>query len=218
MLTAAPDPLVVQGAKQLGEHGGHLRPVGLERIAPAQEVTPVATHARYVKTLEQADAVDPTGRLRCILSIARYTGRRETAVCSVTADAVLLAPDRIGRRLAELGRDEGLAAHMPNGAIHWPGDTDKEGVDRVTPLSAAARAALDAYLRQNPKVGSVPLFPAERNVDQPVTRTTATGWLLKAERRAGLPKLAGAAYHPYRRLWASERAELPDMAGGRIRR
>jgi hypothetical protein len=46
----------------------------------------------------------------------------------------------------------------------------------------------------------------------------AKKWLLRAEKRAGLPKLKGGLWHPYRRLWASERKHLPDVdvaaAGG----
>jgi hypothetical protein len=41
---------------------------------------------------------------------------------------------------------------------------------------------------------------------------------LKAERLAELPKLRGGLWHPYRRLWATERKHLPDRdvaaAGG----
>ena len=32
---------------------------------------------------------------------------------------------------------------------------------------------------------------------------------MKAEKFAGLPKLAGGQFHPYRRLWATERKDLP---------
>jgi integrase len=173
---------------------------------------PVATHARFLRTLEHADAVDAQGRFRCILTLARHTGRREAAVCSLRLDSLLLSQDRIAARLAELGKDEGLAAHMPAGAIHWRGETDKEGVDRVTPLSSAAREAVDVYLRRYKAVGAVPLFPSNVDAMAPVTTSTATAWLLRAEKRAGLPKLAGGMYHPYRRLWASERAHMPDMA------
>ncbi len=46
----------------------------------------------------------------------------------------------------------------------------------------------------------------------------ASVWLLKAEKLGGLPKLQGGCWHPYRRLWASERKHLPDVdvaaAGG----
>jgi hypothetical protein len=46
----------------------------------------------------------------------------------------------------------------------------------------------------------------------------ATHWLHCAETLAGLPRLEGGAYHPFRRLWASERRHLPAqgvaVAGG----
>ena len=39
-----------------------------------------------------------------------------------------------------------------------------------------------------------------------------------AERRAGLPKLKGGLWHPYRRMWATARGHLPlkdvAVAGG----
>lgn len=43
-------------------------------------------------------------------------------------------------------------------------------------------------------------------------------WLMKAERLAGVPKLKYGRFHPYRRLWASERKDDSDVdvaaAGG----
>ena len=43
-------------------------------------------------------------------------------------------------------------------------------------------------------------------------------WFLNAEKLAALPKVAGGVFHPYRRLWATERKHLPDVdvcaAGG----
>ena len=40
-------------------------------------------------------------------------------------------------------------------------------------------------------------------------RETAAKWLLRAEKLAKLPKLAGGVFHCYRRLWATERRHLP---------
>ena len=34
-------------------------------------------------------------------------------------------------------------------------------------------------------------------------------WLMEAERLAGLPKLEQGRWHPYRRLWATERKHVP---------
>jgi hypothetical protein len=43
-------------------------------------------------------------------------------------------------------------------------------------------------------------------------------WLKQAEKVAGLPKLTGGLWHPYRRKWGTERKALPlpdvAMAGG----
>jgi hypothetical protein len=48
-----------------------------------------------------------------------------------------------------------------------------------------------------------------QNPERPLHRTTVSGWLKRAERLAGLPKLHGGSWHPYRRRWASERKHLP---------
>lgn len=67
-------------------------------------------------------------------------------------------------------------------------------------------------------MGDVPLFPAPRDTSKCLRRETAATWLIKAESLAGLPKINGGVYHPYRRLFASERRHLPDLdvaaAGG----
>ncbi|MEX2584295.1 MAG: hypothetical protein WD766_13585, partial [Gemmatimonadota bacterium] len=90
--------------------------------------------------------------------------------------------------------------------------------------------ALDAYLRRNPRIGDVPLFPApgprvkkdakpaQDRPEVPMGRETAAKWLVKAEGLAKLPKLVGGVFHPYRRLWATERKGMADTdvaaAGG----
>ena len=49
-------------------------------------------------------------------------------------------------------------------------------------------------------------------------RMSASGWLLEAERLAGLEKQDGSLWHAYRRKWATERKHLPNVdvaaAGG----
>ena len=107
---------------------------------------------------------------------------------------------------------------MPHGAIRWSDETDKEGFLFIAPLSEQAREEIDLYLRKNPRVGDVPLFPAARNGLKAIRRDVAARWLIKAEEKAKLPKLKRGVYHPYRRLWASERKALPSKdvahAGG----
>jgi hypothetical protein len=120
---------------------------------------------------------------------------------------------------------------MPCGAIHWREDADKQGLLFITPLSVEARAEIDRYLHRAARVGDVPLFPApgrkrKKNAPRPIRpvaertipRETAAKWLVRAERLAGLPKLRGGVFHPYRRLWAIERRHVPAIdvaaAGG----
>jgi integrase len=107
-----------------------------------------------------ADSVDSSGRLRCILALARYTGRRESALCAIRANDLLLTAERIRAALAEAGMNERLADHMPHGAIRWRAETDKQGFLFISPISSPAREALEMYLRQSPRMGDVPLFQA----------------------------------------------------------
>ena len=179
---------------------------------------PIASHERYTRTQEHTDTVDPEGRLRCILALARLTGRRESAICGLRASDVLRDDVAVAKELAEAGMDERIASHMPHGAIRWSAERDKEGSLFIAPLSEQAREELDRYLRKNPRVGDVPLFPAACNGQRTMRRDVAARWLLKAEKMAELPKLQRGVYHPYRRLWASERKALPSKdvahAGG----
>jgi integrase len=179
---------------------------------------PVASHERFIRTLEQAGIIDPRGRLACILTLARHTGRRAEAICSLRASDVLLTRDQAARTLASMGRDESRAETWLHGAIRWRAENDKQGFDEIAPLGTAARRAIDDYLALEPRLGDVALFPAERDFDSPMRRDVASRWLLKAEKLAKLPKLEHGVFHCYRRLWAMERKNLPDVdvaaAGG----
>ena len=179
---------------------------------------PVASHQRFLETLKHVDTVDPMGRLHCILILARYTGRRESAICHLRASDFLRNETAIRETLASMGMDENSAKHMPHGAIRWREAEDKMGYATVTPISDRTRQGLDAYLASSPRMGDVPLFPSPRKPDLVIRRDLTARWLLKAESLAKLPKLRGGVFHPYRRLWATERKHLPDqdvaVAGG----
>ena len=190
----------------------------LKRPKPKNVRRPVASHDRYVRTLQQADAVDPEGRLACMLTLARYTGHRENAICQLRANDFLRTKEDVRAALGALGFDERQADYFPHGGLHWRARSDKMGNDSVTPLAPDARAALDAYLARNPRLGEAPLFPGPRDAGQPILADLAGRWLMQAEELAGLPSLSCGRWHPYRRLWATERRHLPAQdvaaAGG----
>ena len=129
---------------------------------------PVASHSRFTATLEHVDAVDSGGRLRCILTLARYSGRRESAICKLRASDFLRDADAIRAALGSMGFDPERAQHMPHGAIRWRDENDKMGFAAIAPLGAAARAALDAYMAVSPRVGDAWLFPAPQHDTKPL--------------------------------------------------
>jgi len=179
---------------------------------------PIASEARYSASREAADRVDPEGRIRAMLAIARYTGRRINSICSLMASDVLWTGEDVAEALAALGTDVRLAEHYAHGALRWSEEADKIGQAWITPISPDLRAELELYRSRRPVIGEAPLFAAPNNPRLPFDSDLAGKWLVRAEKRAKLPKLAGGRWHPYRRLFATELAHVPAkvaaMLGG----
>ena len=179
---------------------------------------PVASEARYLASRDAADEVDPKGRIRAMLAIARYTGRRINSICSLMASDVLWTGDDVTAALAALGADVRLAEHYSHGALRWSEEADKIGQAWITPIAPDLRTELELYRSRRPAIGDAPLFPAPKKPGEPFDSDLAGKWLVRAEKLAGLPKLAGGRWHPYRRLFATELAHVPAktaaMLGG----
>ena len=169
---------------------------------------PVATHERYVALRAVTDDVpmeirwggrrqEQRSYLSELLDLANYTGRRIRAICSL--------------RYEDLALEE-----PPFGAIRWPATTDKTGRATTAPIHPVVRDALDRAASR--ALDSEFLFPSPSDPNKPVTRYLASKWLQKAEKLAGLERLDGGLWHPFRRKWATERKHLPDVdvaaAGG----
>ncbi|MCH7972194.1 MAG: hypothetical protein IH960_14320 [Chloroflexi bacterium] len=77
---------------------------------------------------------------------------------------------------------------------------------------------MDRYLSRSLILGDAPLFPAPRKPAEHFDSDLAGKWLVRAEKKAKLPKLIGGRWHPYRRLFATELAHVPAkvaaMLGG----
>ena len=76
--------------------------------------------------------------------------------------------------------------------------------------------------KTHPDIGPSLLFPRPQRQRQrggPATRHVAAWWLKKAFRRGKLQRRSGSLWHTFRRVWATERKDLPlrDVAavGGR---
>lgn len=137
-----------------------------------------------------------------VFEIIVGTGRRVRAVLALRREGLELEP----------------TPTCPYGAIVWPEDTDKQGKRWRCPISARVREALESAIRKRPRVGDGPLFPSPQDVDKPVRYELACKWLRQAEEAAELEPLKRGRWHPYRRLWATCRKDLPDVdvaqAGG----
>ena len=68
---------------------------------------------------------------------------------------------------------------------------------------------LDAIRRDRPGLGNTFLFPSPSNPNQPIDKTTAYRWFIRAEKLAGLPHLKQGAWHMERRSFATRRKHRP---------
>ncbi|HEY7393957.1 MAG TPA: tyrosine-type recombinase/integrase, partial [Gemmatimonadaceae bacterium] len=113
-----------------------------------------------------------------------------------------------GRRIGAIRQLRWEDIDYATPAITWRADADKMGVLWTTDLAAPLVAELRRFQARLAGVGGW-VFPALQFPDQPTDRWGMVKWLLEAERDAGLPKLIGGVWHPYRRKWAMERKHWP---------
>lgn len=189
---------------------------GLEIPKEANPSRPVATHDRVdairavyrdvtMRLERDSDRQQVESWLPEIFELVVGTGRRISAVCAL--------------RVENLERERTPKA--PHGAIVWPEDTDKMGKRWRCPISERVREAVEGAMfkrRRQGLVGEGPLFPSAEDPNEPVSYYTARVWLEEAEELAEVEPQEGGLWHPYRRLWASSRKDLPNVdvarAGG----
>lgn len=175
---------------------------------PRARRRPVATQQRYHATMVamirlEEEAADADARVRwwkmqLALRLAEATGRRIGAIRLLRWEDVEFA----------------------EGTIRWRAEADKRGHELVVPVPGELLADILAYgchIRdcvpaEAPSEGF--LMPAAENAERAMDRHLFDHWLRIAEAVAGLPKLEGGLWHPYRRKWASERKHHPlaDLA------
>ena len=131
-----------------------------------------------------------------------------------------------GRRLSAVRQLRYSDLHLerdetqPEGAILWPGATDKQGLERYSPLTERSRAAIDRVLARRPVIGDALLFPSPKNPLVAISADRLREWLKKAEELAGLEPQRRTLWHAYRRAYVTRltEANVPDAfiaaAGG----
>lgn len=201
--------------------------------AAAHVLRPVADVRRFELCMEYAHILDdPTGHrsgpvlpvparsgvFRVILFLARNTGRRVGAVRKLRFAHILRTEEQVREALAAApGHEESWAADWPFGAIAWVSENDKKRYIRIMPISQRTREVLDEYIAQHyDGEDSGFLFPSLiGDPKKPIASSTLAEWLDEVEvfvraRGIVLPKLRQGQYHPFRRMWRSERSGAFD--------
>lgn len=134
-----------------------------------------------------------------LLDVVVGTGRRIGAVCGLRWRDLHLEPTE----------------EAPYGSIAWPRQTDKQDEPWRAPLTPKAREALLRARERFPGIADAPVFPKPTDRSRTCIRGSAHRWLKDAETDAELEPMDGGAWHPYRRMWATERMHLPRQAVAR---
>ena len=170
---------------------------------PVDRRRPVATHERFEATLAsmrhlRAKAATPAAERRWL--------RMELA---------LILAEATGRRLGAIGLLRWEDIDWDGRSLTWRAEADKRQREWDTPIPAALFCALREYaVALTGRAGGLDalegqVFAAEKVPNGVIDRHLFDHWLRVAERAAGLPKLKGGLWHPYRRKWAVERKHHP---------
>jgi integrase len=111
-----------------------------------------------------------------------------------------------GRRRGSVRGLRWSAIDFEAGTIYWDPAFEKTGAAGITPMPQDLRLAMQTFAEV---LGTESdwLFPNAAGTG-PWALKLFDDVLLKAEQEAGLPKLAGGLWHPYRRKWRTERKLL----------
>lgn len=127
------------------------------------------------------DACDPSGLgiLRTIVAVKYHTARRRTAVLGLRCGDVLRDRREVRTTLLRLrgAHRKDWAELFVDGAILFRAELDKNGYERIFPMSPALRAHVDAYIARLECAGystaaEAPLFPRPTDPDVPASENT----------------------------------------------
>ncbi|HSU92217.1 MAG TPA: tyrosine-type recombinase/integrase [Gemmatimonadaceae bacterium] len=158
---------------------------------------------------------------RPIASFERFTATRaamqrlsaeedadEARIRWTKMELALVLAEATGRRLGSIRQLKWDDIDWPASTIHWRAEADKKRREAVIPMPLPLAHELRHFQR---RLGTVSgwIFSSEQEADRPMDRHLFDKWLTRAEKAAGMKKLVGGLWHPYRRAWATARKHLP---------
>lgn len=84
----------------------------------------------------------------------------------------------------------------------------KRGYEATIPVSPEVGLELEGLRKRHPGLGEGFLFPAPNAPDRPLSVQVAAQWLHRAEKLAGLDRIARGGWHALRRRWATARKDM----------
>ena len=133
----------------------------------------------------------------------------------IKIELALVLAEATGRRLGAIRQLRWEDVDWRRRAIRWRAVFDKKGKESVVPIPPKLVADL-RRLRVKLGASTDPtgwVFAGERRPDQPMDRHLFDKWLRVAEEHAGLDKLVGGLWHPYRRKPRRPPQTPPLVAG-----
>jgi integrase len=168
---------------------------GVPRPREQNPRRPVATYDRFIKTR------------RAMQRLARHAASDTERARWIKMELALVLAEATGRRLGSIRQLRWDDIDFEKRTIRWRAEADKKGRESTIPVTAKLVEELRDFRRRLCAVGGW-VFTGERLPDQPMDRHLFDRWLAVAEQAAGVPKLEGGLWHPYRRKWATERKHL----------
>jgi integrase len=147
---------------------------------------------------------------RTMISDAEYQ-----ALVAVSMDVdwrfqvALVLAHETGRRIGSIRELRWSDADLSTGVVRWRAEHEKTGVERKTPISADARAALHLAMTMNLGIGEALVLPSPKDTSRPASRYLMRDWWHKAERLVGMERVRGRGWHSLRRKFATDLMDVP---------
>ncbi len=168
---------------------------GMRRIREQNPQRPIATWERYERTRQAIQ------ELRAAAHSASARSRW------LKVELALILAEGTGRRLSAIRQLRWDDIDFERGTVRWRAEADKKRREQVVPLPEPLSTEIRSFQRKLGAVGGW-VFARASDGTQPMDRHLFDRWLRVAENKAGLRKLTGGLWHPYRRKWATERKHL----------
>jgi integrase len=169
---------------------------GVRLVREKNRKQPAATWERYAATV------------KAIRQLRDQAEDDEARVRWTRMELALYLAERTGHRLGSVRQLRWEDFRFDRSTVFWRAEADKKGYEWEIPMPADYFEEVRRLQRELGAVGGY-LFAAQRSRDGIMDRHLFDKWLRVAEKKAGLPKLDGGSWHPYRRKWAIERKHLP---------